>query len=225
MLHLFFLFSLQLYRVALTLGCVRPFSTRHDLVVAYEYRMEFAQRETHLDVESRRINLIPNRIDDWLWCLSRDSEDTRSTFFDVETKSSIASKPSIRFSIWERHRIQHVRLPVPHLKPVDSNDRIDQSVSLVKPEESVCHCLDSELVFASDWMDRNTGNPLYVDTSSDASRWDIERYPDEKREDYSWRDQWRFLWKTDTCDSKSSISRERSVRFVIGKRHQIQRVR
>ena len=70
MLHLFFLFSLsvQLCIVALTLECVHPFSTRHCLVDAYEYRREFAQRERQirLDVEPRRVNVIAESRDDRL---------------------------------------------------------------------------------------------------------------------------------------------------------------
>ena len=146
MLHLFFLFSLspQLSIVVMTLRCVHPFSTRHCLVDAYEYRREFAQREIHLDVEPRRMNFMSWGKYDGPRCLSRQS-DTRSTFFDVtrpahQTKSSIGSTLSVWFSIWQRETIQRVRLPVLQLKSVDSNDKIDQSVSSNQKNQSGIAC-------------------------------------------------------------------------------------
>ena len=91
----------------------------------------------HFDVESGRINFISWGIYDWPRCWSRQSDDIRSTFFDVthpahETKTFIVREWSIRFVIGKQHQIQRVRLPRLTLRSIDENDEIDPAICSIE---------------------------------------------------------------------------------------------
>ena len=108
--------------------------------------------------------------------------------------------------------------------PVNGVERWNRQSESVRVENSVYHCLEGEIVFASGSMNRNSGNPLYMDTYSDPSRWDIERYRYKKRDNRDWWDRETFLWNTGTLPTQSSIERRGSVRSMSWERHSIQHV-